>query len=152
MLRLHRIKQSISSGWSSDTNHNHPFSIFLLWLIAKHQQHQQRIYKTKNKYTEHRKYTVQVTTTQLKFGYSAECACCTVDRSKILTVKAIDKISACCEWGGYGIRKQFPAWETGYLPKSGSGIRVTLKDAQDKEKAYTFICDGAKQVADLLTA
>jgi len=75
----------------------------------------------------------------------------TIDRSHLETVEAIEKISGLWDWGGYGIRKQLPSWETGYLPKNGSGLRITLKDDKGKERAYTFICDEAERVADILS-
>ncbi|GKY91229.1 hypothetical protein MPSEU_000095500 [Mayamaea pseudoterrestris] len=96
------------------------------------------------------KYHVRVTTTELQFGYSVECAQMRIDRSTIESVEAIENISACCDWGGYGIRIQLPSMEKGYLPKSGSGVRVTFtKDG--KELAYTFICNDADKVAGMLS-
>jgi hypothetical protein len=98
-----------------------------------------------------RKYHVTVTHTLLKFGYKAECAAMTIDRSQILTVESIDRIHGLCDWGGYGIRKQLPTWDTGYIPKNGSGIRVTFKDSKGSDRAYTFICDEADKVARILS-
>jgi hypothetical protein len=100
---------------------------------------------------KHRKYHVTVTQTELKFGYKAECAAMIIDRTQITSVESIDKIHGLCDWGGYGIRKQLPSWDTGYIPKNGSGIRVTFKDARGEEKAYTFICDEAEKVAAILS-
>lgn len=97
-----------------------------------------------------RKYHVRVTTTELQFGYKAECGQKRIDRRQIETVEAIEKISPCCDWGGYGIRIQFPSMEKGYMPKSGSGVRVTYKE-NGKEQAYTFICDEAEKVAGMLS-
>jgi hypothetical protein len=97
-----------------------------------------------------RTYHVRVTTTELQFGYKADCAAKRIDRRQIETALAIEKISACCDWGGYGIRTQFPSWEKGYMPKSGSGVRVTYKE-NGKEYAYTFICDEAEKVAGMLS-
>ena len=91
-----------------------------------------------------------MTTSELEFGYSAECGRKRIDRSKIESAEAIQKISACCDWGGYGIRIQFPSMEKGYLPKSGSGVRVTYKE-NGKEVAYTFICNEAEKVAGMLS-
>jgi hypothetical protein len=64
----------------------------------------------------------------------------------------LEHISACCDWGGYGIRKQLPSWETGFIPKSGSGIRLTMTDKKGKEKAFTFICNEPDKVVALLAA
>jgi len=77
---------------------------------------------------------VTVTQTELKFGYKAECAAMIIDRTQITSVESIDRIHGLCDWGGYGIRKQLPSWDTGYIPKNGSGIRVTFKDARGDEK------------------
>ena len=41
--------------------------------------------------------------------------------------------------------------ETGYIPKNGPGIRVTIQDERGKEVAYTFICDEAEAVAKILS-
>lgn len=94
---------------------------------------------------------MRVTTTELSFGYSAKAAQMNLSRSQLDSVEVIDHINGLCEWGGWGIRKQLPSWETGYLPRNGSGIRITMKDEHGKEKAYTFICNEAEKVANILT-
>jgi hypothetical protein len=93
---------------------------------------------------------VRVTSTELSFGYPAGCGQFSCNRSEIETVEVLDRINGFCDWAGYGIRWQLPTWECGYIPKNGSGIRITLK-RDGKEKAYTFICDEAEKVADILT-
>lgn len=50
-----------------------------------------------------------VTHTELRFGYSAECAAKVIDRSQITTVEVKERIHGLCDWGGYGIRKQLPS-------------------------------------------
>ena len=115
-------------------------------------------YSSSNKQTTHhffillcRNYHVTVTANELSFGYSCGCASCTVDRSHILTVEVIPLIKPFLDWGGYGIRKQLPSWETGYIGKKGPGVRITIKDENGKERAYTFTCDDPEQVVTLLT-
>jgi len=99
----------------------------------------------------HRKYHVTLTTTTLSFGYSAGCAQKSCNRSDIQTVEVVPHINGFCDWAGYGIRKRFPAWETGYIPKNGSGLRITIKEENGKITDYTFICDEAEKVARMLT-
>jgi len=99
----------------------------------------------------YRNYHVTVTASELSFGYSCGCATRTVDRSQILTVESIPLIKPFLDWGGYGIRKQLPSWETGYIGKKGPGVRITLKDENGKEQYYTFTCDDPEQVVTLLT-
>jgi hypothetical protein len=99
-----------------------------------------------------REYHVVVTSTQLCIGYSAGCMQVTVDRSRILTVESIPKIQPWCDWGGYGIRKQLPSWETGYIAAAGPGVRMTMRDDKGHEKAYTFTCQDAEKVVTLLTS
>jgi len=97
------------------------------------------------------KYHVRVTATELAFGYSADCGAMTIDRAQIQTVELKERIHGLCDWGGYGIRIQLPSWEKGYIPKNGPGLRVTFKNSKGEEKAYTFICNEAEHVADILT-
>ena len=48
----------------------------------------------------------------------------TFDRSQILEAEEIDRINGFLDWGGYGIRKQLPTWDTGYISlRSGAGAR-----------------------------
>jgi len=99
-----------------------------------------------------RNYHVRVTPSSVSFGYSSSCGQANIDRSQILTVEAIERINGLCQWGGWGIRYQLPTWEVGYLPKNGSGIRMTYTNKDDgKEKAYTFICNEAERVVQILT-
>lgn len=130
----------------------------VLQYVAVCCMNRQTTYRLSHTPSPFRKYHVRVTTTELQFGYKAECAQMRIDKSKIESVDVIEKISPCCDWGGYGIRVQFvnfgtenSTWEKGYMPKSGSGIRVTFKDDHGKEKAYTFICDEPEKVARMLS-
>ena len=53
---------------------------------------------------------------------------------------------------GFGIRKQLPSWETGYIARNGPGVRMTFKDsASGKDLAVTFSCKDPNKVVDLLT-
>ena len=56
-----------------------------------------------------------------------------------------------CDWGGYGIRLQFPALEIGYIAKKGPGIRMSIERADGKEAFYTFCTEDPERVASLLT-
>lgn len=99
-----------------------------------------------------RQYFVTLTGDALSFGYSAKCGQMTVDRSQIRSAEAIEHINGLCEWGGYGIRKQLPSWETGYIAGNGPGVRITFLDLDTKkEKAYTFSCKDPEKVVDILT-
>jgi hypothetical protein len=67
-------------------------------------------------------------------------------------VEAIEHINGLCEWGGYGIRKQLPDWETGYIARNGPGVRMTFLDGNSgKELAVTFSCKDPDTVVTLLT-
>lgn len=98
-----------------------------------------------------RNYHVRVTTKELSFGYSADCVQKTVDRAQIQHAEVVERINGLCDWGGYFIRKQLPSWETGYIPKNGSGVRMIMRNSNGKEQAYTFICDEPETVVRILT-
>jgi hypothetical protein len=103
--------------------------------------------------TKHRNYHVTLTHEYLSFGYSASCGRRKVDRSQIRSVEVIEHINGLCEWGGYGIRKQLPSWETGYIARNGPGVRMIYLDSSDgnKEKAVTFSCFDPETLVNLLT-
>lgn len=75
----------------------------------------------------------------------------TVDRSLIETVEVIPEIRPFLDWGGYGIRKQLPSWETGYIAFRGPGVRMVMKDTNGKTKEYTFSCKDPEKVVTILT-
>ena len=87
----------------------------------------------------------------LSFGYSAGCMQKEVKVSQILTVEVIDKIDPLCEWGGYGVKKELPTWETGYISKKGPGMRISIDEGTGTEKWYTFCCEDPGRLAKLLT-
>lgn len=87
----------------------------------------------------------------LSFGYSAKCGQLTLERKSIKTAEVIAHINGLCEWGGYGIRKQLPSWETGYITKNGPGVRLTYNTPDGKEKAVTFSCADPEQLVNYLT-
>jgi hypothetical protein len=45
------------------------------------------------------------------------------------------------DWGGFGIRKHIPSMDTGYVPRKGPGLRVTIRLADGKVVTDTFICN-----------
>lgn len=93
---------------------------------------------------------MRVTEETLSYGYSAGCSSRTVDRSQIETIEKLELIKPIMEWGGYGIRKQLPSFDTGYVPRKGPGLRVTLRLANGKEKCDTFVCLDPDAVIQLL--
>jgi hypothetical protein len=97
-----------------------------------------------------RKYHVRVTTDQLQFGYSSDCMAMYVDRTQILTIEKVSLISPLMDWGGWGIRKQLPSWDTGYITRKGPGMRITITDNKGKERCYTFCCNDPDAVIDIL--
>jgi hypothetical protein len=94
---------------------------------------------------------VRVTDETLSYGYSANCASRTVDRAQIETIEKVPLIKPVFDWGGWGIRKHLPSWDTGYIPKKGPGIRVTLRLEDGKERIDTFLCDDPDAVINLLS-
>lgn len=74
-----------------------------------------------------------------------------VNRSDIISCEVIEHINGICEWGGYGIRKQLPTWDTGYIARNGPGVEVIIKGPDNKELHYTFSCHEPQQVVSLLT-
>jgi hypothetical protein len=76
-----------------------------------------------------------------------------VNRSDIVSVEVIDHINGFLDWGGYGIRKQLPSWDTGYISRNGPGVRMVMKDpTSGKELCYTFSCRDPNDVVNILTA
>jgi hypothetical protein len=74
-----------------------------------------------------------------------------VNRSDIVSVEVIEHINGFMDWGGYGIRKQLPSWDTGYIARNGPGVRMVLKE-NGKELCYTFSCRDPNDVVNILTA
>lgn len=97
------------------------------------------------------KYHVRVTESTLSIGYSSGCSSLTVDRSKILTVEALEDVRPLLDWGGWGIRKQLPSWDTGYIPRRGPGVRMEIQGDKGKKYAYTFICMDAEACVTALS-
>jgi len=103
------------------------------------------------------KYHVRVTDTHLEFGYSSRLVHDKVDRTRIINVEVIDYIDGLFDFGGWGYRKNLQ-WETGYIPKNGSGLKLTYKRppkkngqvSEDPMVSY-FLCDNPQEVYDLLT-
>jgi len=97
-----------------------------------------------------REYHVRLSGDSISFGYSAGCGQRKIDLSNIRSVEVIKHINGLCEWGGYGIRKQLPSWETGYIARNGPGVRMTFMD-NGKELAVTFNCEDPDTLVNLLT-
>lgn len=76
----------------------------------------------------------------------------TLDRSVILEAEVIEHINGFLDWGGYGIRKQLPSWDTGYVARNGPGVRVRVKKPDGKETNYTFSCRDPEAVVTILTS
>jgi hypothetical protein len=71
-----------------------------------------------------------------------------VNRSDIVSVEVVDHINGIMDWGGYGIRKQLPSWDTGYIARNGPGVRMVMKHSI----SYTFSCRDPNEVVSILTA
>lgn len=97
-------------------------------------------------------YHVRITDTTLSIGYSSDCASLTIDRANIVSVQELEVVKPILDWGGYGIRKQLPSFDTGYIPKKGPGVKMVIKNAKGKELSYTFISDDAARVCEILTS
>jgi hypothetical protein len=78
----------------------------------------------------------------------------TVNRTDIISVEIVDHINGFMDWGGYGIRKQLPSWDTGYIARNGPGVRIVIKHptTSNKELSYTFSCHNPNDVANILTS
>jgi hypothetical protein len=101
--------------------------------------------------TIYRKYHVRVTEETLSYGYSHGCASRTVDRAQIETIEKVPLIKPVFDWGGWFIRKHFPSFDTGYIPKKGPGLRITFRLEDGKELCDTFLCDDPDAVINLLS-
>jgi hypothetical protein len=75
----------------------------------------------------------------------------TIERANILEAEALEHINGFLDWGGYGIRKQLPSWDTGYVARNGPAVRVRVKLTSGKETNYTFSCRDPDEVVRLLT-
>jgi len=102
-----------------------------------------------------------VTDRELLFGYNTGWTSVALDKSSVASVEVLPHINGLREFGGWGLRKRLWTWETGYIPKDGPGLRVTVVKpdggrsggaAADKKNgvAYTFLCDDPETVAELL--
>lgn len=76
----------------------------------------------------------------------------TLDRSEILEAEEIEHVNGFMEWGGYGIRKQLPSWDTGYIARNGSAVKIKVQRENGKETHYTFSCKDPEEVVKLLTS
>jgi len=99
---------------------------------------------------QNRKYHVTITQNELSFGFSSGCMQNSVDRSQILEAEEIEHINGFLDWGGYGIRKQLPSWDTGYIARNGPGVRIKIKKSNGKEAEYTFSCHEPAEVVRIL--
>lgn len=97
-----------------------------------------------------RKYHVTLTSSELSFGFSSGCMQITIDRSTILEVERIEHINGFLDWGGYGIRKQLPSWDTGYIARNGPGVRIKIQKVNGKGAYYTFSCHDPDEVFRIL--
>ena len=76
-----------------------------------------------------------------------------VNRSDIISVEIVEHINGFFDWGGYGIRKQLPSWDTGYIARNGPGVRLVMKNPKNgKELCYTFSCRQPDEVVPILEA
>jgi hypothetical protein len=92
-----------------------------------------------------------VTVDSLEFGFSANCMSIKIPKENIEELESI-VVNPLCDWGGYGIRKQLPAWDTGYMTRKGPAVRVQFRDSRtNKTLNHTFCCDDPEQVIALLT-
>ena len=99
----------------------------------------------------YRKYHVTVTANELSFGFSSGCMQNSIDRANILEAEVIEHVNGICEWGGYGIRKQLPSWDTGYIARNGPAVRIRIKKENGTETNYTFSCHDPETVVRILT-
>ena len=93
-----------------------------------------------------------VTATELSFGFSSGCMQNTFAREDILEAEEVEHIHGFFDWGGYGIRKQLPSWDTGYIARNGPGVKIKVKKSNGKEACYTFSCHDPAAVVNLLCA
>lgn len=73
-----------------------------------------------------------------------------MDRAQIETIEKVPLIRPVFDWGGWCIRKHIPSFDTGYIPKKGPGIRVTLRLEDGKEVVDTFVTDDPDTIINLL--
>ena len=76
----------------------------------------------------------------------------TFAREDILEAEEVEHIHGFFDWGGYGIRKQLPSWDTGYIARNGPGVKIKVKKCNGKEACYTFSCHDPAAVVNLLCA
>jgi hypothetical protein len=76
-----------------------------------------------------------------------------IDRALILEAEEIEYVNGFCEWGGYGIRKQIPSWDTGYIARNGPAVRIRIQRSatNGKEANYIFSCHDPTEVVRILT-
>ena len=70
----------------------------------------------------------------------------------ILEAEEIERINGFLDWGGYGLRKQLPSFDTGYIARNGPGVRVKMQKPNGKTTNYTFSCHEAAKLVRLLTS
>ena len=103
-------------------------------------------------------YRVDITKQTLTMGYSYCYS--DIDRNDILSATPIDHVYGLKEWGGWGLRYNLK-WETGYIVKNGSAVRIEVRkkassgdgaadDDDTNVKVYVFNTDEPKKVCDIL--
>jgi hypothetical protein len=93
-------------------------------------------------------YRVEVSVSQLVFGYSSGLTRRSMDRSMVLSAEPIEHVNGLFQWGGWGIRKNF-RWETGYIASNGPAVRIKTRD---KGGTYVFNCKDPQQVCQILNS
>jgi hypothetical protein len=94
---------------------------------------------------------VTLTRNELSFGYSSGCMQTSFDRSTILEAEEVDHVNGFMQWGGYGIRYQFPHFDVGYIARNGPAVKIKVKLAGGKERYYTLSCHDPAELVRLLT-
>ena len=104
-------------------------------------------------------YRVDITKETLTVGYSYCYS--NIDRNDVISATSIDHVNGLKEWGGWGLRYNLRKWETGYIAKNGSAVRIEVRkkdssgdSATDDDtanvKVYVFNTDKPKKVCDIL--
>jgi hypothetical protein len=93
-------------------------------------------------------YRVEVSGSQLVFGYSSGLTRKSMDRSLLLSAEPIEYINGLLQWGGWGIRKNL-RWETGYVASNGPAVRIKTRD---NGGTYVFNCKDPQLVCQILNS
>ena len=96
-------------------------------------------------------YRVRVTKQIVTFGYNYAIVAKTVDRAGIQAAEPVE-INPLFQWGGWGLRlrRAEGKWQTGYISKGGSGVKLTVNE-EGKDSVYVFSCEDPKLVCDILS-